>query len=85
MGLLDRPATKDELLSHETQSEAPAEGGMGLIAGLRDDSNRLAAVRGVMWGAISRGNFDGAHPLKGLFFSRNSRRTDRGRYNRSSV
>ncbi len=55
MGLLDRPATKDELLSHETQSEAPAEGGSGLIAGLRDDSNRLAAARGMMIGAVLGG------------------------------
>ena len=52
MGLLDRPATKDELLSHETQSEAPTEGGRGLIAGLRDDSNRLAAARGIMIGTV---------------------------------
>jgi hypothetical protein len=55
MGLLDRPTTKDELLSHETQSEAPAEGGRGLIAGLRDDSNSLAAARGMMIGVVLGG------------------------------
>jgi hypothetical protein len=42
----------DELLSHETQSEAPAEDSMGLIAGLRDDGNRLAAVRGIVIGTV---------------------------------
>ena len=55
MGLLDRGATTDELLSHETQSEAPVEGGRELIAGLRDDSNRLAAARGIMIGTVLGG------------------------------
>ena len=52
MGLLDRPATKDELLSHERQSEAPAEDSGGIIAERRDDSNMLAAARGVMLGTV---------------------------------
>jgi hypothetical protein len=55
MGLLNRPATTDELLSHETQSDAPAEDSGGLIAGLRDDSNRLAAARGIMVGTVLGG------------------------------
>jgi hypothetical protein len=52
MSLVERTPTQDELLSHETQSEAPAEDSGGLIAGLRDDSNRLAAARGVMIGTV---------------------------------
>jgi hypothetical protein len=52
MNLVERTPTQDELLSHETQSEAPAEGGRGLIAGLHDDGNRLAAVRGIMIGTV---------------------------------
>ncbi len=52
MGLVERTPTQDELLSHETQSEAPAEDSMGLIAGLRDDSDRLAAARGIMIGMV---------------------------------
>ncbi len=52
MSLAEQTPTQDELLSHETQSEAPAEGGRGLIAGLRDDSNRLAAARGIMIGTV---------------------------------
>ncbi len=52
MNLVERTPTKDELLSHETQSEAPAEDSRGLIAGLRDDSNRVAAARGVMIGTV---------------------------------
>jgi hypothetical protein len=55
MGLLDRPASQDELHSEGRQSEAPVKDSRGLIVGLRDDSNRLAAVRGVMWGAILGG------------------------------
>ena len=52
MSLVEQTPTQDELLSHETQSEAPAEDSMGLIAGLRDDSNRLAAARGIMIGMV---------------------------------
>ncbi len=52
MSLAEQTPTQDELLSHETQSEAPAEGGRGLIAGLRDDSNRLAAARGIVMGTV---------------------------------
>ncbi len=52
MGLLKPPATQDELHSYQRESEAPAEGGRGMIAGLRDDSNRLAAARGIMIGTV---------------------------------
>ena len=52
MNLVERTPTQDELLSHETQSEVPVEDSMGLIAGLRDDSNRLAAARGIMIGTV---------------------------------
>ncbi len=52
MSLVEQTPTQDELLSHETPSEAPAEDSMGLIAGLRDDSNRLAAARGIMIGMV---------------------------------
>ena len=37
-------------MSYERNSEAPAKDSRGIIAGLRDDSNRLAAARGVMLG-----------------------------------
>ncbi len=52
MGLLKPPATQDELHSYQRESEAPAEAGRGMIAGLRDDSNRLAAARGIMIGTV---------------------------------
>ncbi len=52
MSLVEQTPTQDELRSHETPSEAPAEDSMGLIAGLRDDSNRLAAARGIMIGMV---------------------------------
>jgi hypothetical protein len=52
MSLVEQTPTQDEPLSHETQSKAPAEDSMGLIAGLRDDSNRLAAARGIMIGMV---------------------------------
>jgi hypothetical protein len=52
MGLLKPPATQDKLHSYQRESEAPVEDSMGLIAGLRDDSNRLAAARGIMIGTV---------------------------------
>jgi hypothetical protein len=52
---LQEISTQDEPLSHETQSKAPAEDSKGLIAGLHDDGNRLAAVRGIMIGAVLGG------------------------------
>ena len=52
MGLLRPPATHDELHSYQSESEAPAEGGRGMIAGLRDDSKRLAATRGIVKGTV---------------------------------
>ena len=55
MSLVERTPTKDELLSHETQSEAPAEDSRGLIADLHDDSNRLPAATGIMIGAVLGG------------------------------
>ena len=44
-------ALQDGLLSSERDSEAPAED-RGLIPGLRDDGNRLAAVRGIVIGTV---------------------------------
>ncbi len=55
MGLLDRPATKDELLSHETQSEIPAEGEWAKTADLGDDSDPLGPAMGIIMGAVLGG------------------------------
>ncbi len=52
---LHKSSTQDELVSYERDSEAPVEDSRGLIAGLRDDSNRLAAARGVALGAVLGG------------------------------
>ncbi len=52
MGLVERTPNQDELLSSERVSEAPAEDSGGLIAGLRDDGNKLAAARGIMIGTV---------------------------------
>jgi hypothetical protein len=49
---LQESSTQDEPLSSERVSEPPAEDSGGLIAGLRDDGNRLAAVRGIMIGTV---------------------------------
>ncbi len=45
-------ALQDGLLSFERDSETPAEDSGGLIVGLRDDGNRLAATRGIMIGTV---------------------------------
>ena len=55
MGLLERTPTQDELLSHETQSEAPAEGEWAKTAHLDDDSDPLSAARGVAVGVLLGG------------------------------
>ena len=52
---LHKSSTQDELVSCEGDSEAPAEDSRGIIAGLRDDSNRLAAARGVALGTVLGG------------------------------
>ncbi len=51
---LHKSSTQDELFS-ERESESPAEDNRGVIAGLRDDSNRLAATRGIMIGTVLGG------------------------------
>ena len=45
-------STQDEMVSFERDSETPAEYSGGLIVGLRDDGNRLAATRGIMIGTV---------------------------------
>ncbi len=55
MGLLERTPTQDELLSHETQSEAPAVGEWAKPAQLDDDSDPLSAARGVAVGVLLGG------------------------------
>jgi hypothetical protein len=45
-------STQDEMVSFERDSETPAEDSGGLIVGLRDDGNRLAATRGIMIGTV---------------------------------
>ncbi len=55
MGLLERTPTQDELLSHETQSEAPAVGKWAKAAQLDDDSDPLSAARGVAVGVLLGG------------------------------
>ena len=50
MGLVEQTPTLDEPLSNEMDSDTPEQVSEGLIAGLRDDSNRLAAARGVLIG-----------------------------------
>ncbi len=52
---LHKNSTQDEPVSYERDSEAPAEESRGLIAGPRDDSNRLAAARGVALGTVLGG------------------------------
>ena len=52
MSLIERTPTQDELLSHETQSEAPTEDDWAKTAHLDDDSDPLSAPRGVMWGVL---------------------------------
>jgi hypothetical protein len=49
---LQEISTQDEPLSSERVSEAAAEDSGGLIAGQRDDGNRLAAARGIMIGTV---------------------------------
>ncbi len=55
MGLVERTPTQDELLSHDTQSETPAEGEWAKAAHLNDDSDPLSATRGAMWGVFLGG------------------------------
>ena len=55
MGLVERTPTQDELLSHETQNQAPAEGDWAKTAHLDDDSDPLSAARGVAWGVLLGG------------------------------
>ncbi len=53
MGLLNRSATQEELLSHETQSEELADSEWVKTVHLDDDSDPLSAARGVVWGVLS--------------------------------
>ena len=55
MGLVERTPTQDELLAHETQSEAPAEGEWVKAALLDDDSDPLSPARGVVVGVLLGG------------------------------
>ena len=55
MGLVERTPTQDELLSHDTQSEAPAESEWAKTAHLDDDSDPLRAARGVVVGVLLGG------------------------------
>lgn len=48
---LGRSAAPDEPLPGSAGESAAGDGG-GLIAGLRDEGNRLAAVRGVLLGTL---------------------------------
>lgn len=48
---LPQSAPHDEPLP-ESNGEVAADHGGGLIAGLRDDGNRLAATRGVLIGTV---------------------------------
>ncbi len=48
---LGSSASQDEPLAGSA-GEGAADDGEGLIAGLRDEGNRLAAVRGVMIGTV---------------------------------
>ena len=45
MSLVEQTPTQDELLSHETQNEAPAEGEWAKTAHLDADSDPLSAAR----------------------------------------
>ncbi len=49
---LQEISTQDEPLSSERDNEAAAEDSGGLIAGLSDDGNKLAATRGIMIGTV---------------------------------
>jgi len=60
MGLVERTPTQDELLVHETQSEAPAEGEWVKVALLDDDSDPLSPARGVAVGVLLGGIIWGA-------------------------
>ncbi len=55
MGLVERTPTQDELLSHEPQSEAPAEGEWARAAHPGDASDPLSAARGVVVGMLLGG------------------------------
>ena len=52
MSLVEQTPAPDDTLSNEMDSKSPAEDSRGLIAGLRDDSNRLAAARGIVIGTV---------------------------------
>ncbi len=49
---LQESSNQDEMVSFERDSETPAEDSGGLIVGLSDDGNRLAAVRGIVIGTV---------------------------------
>lgn len=55
MSLVARTSTQDELLSHETQIEAPAEADWAKTAHLDDDSDPISAARGVVLGVLLGG------------------------------
>ncbi len=55
MSLVEQTPTQDELLSHEAQNEAPAEGEWAKTAHLDDDSDPLSAARGVVFGVLLGG------------------------------
>ncbi len=55
MGLLNRSATQEELLSHETQSEELADSEWVKTVHLDDDSDPLSAARGVVVGVLLGG------------------------------
>ncbi len=55
MGLVERTPTQDELLFHDTPSQAPAEGEWAKAAHLDDDSDPLRAARGVVVGVLLGG------------------------------
>ncbi len=55
MSLVERTPTQDELLSHETQSDMPAESEWAKTIHLDDDSDPLSAARGVVLGVFLGG------------------------------
>jgi hypothetical protein len=55
MGLVEQTPTHDGLLSHDTQSQAPAAGEWAKAAHLDDDRDPLRAARGVVMGVLLGG------------------------------
>jgi hypothetical protein len=51
MGLLQSPATQDELLYYERQYEAPSKGEWARTANPVDDGSPLSAARGIVLAA----------------------------------